>query len=135
MNTAIRWHDAEIETAGFFDLLGPKGQALDARAFGVLATREDASAMIDQDYLGGAEDSEWTAFFVESMVEFLVWSRAPAGQINAEDLDWLAGQVAHQPSPSMGALLFALVRELNDVPERLTVLAMRHARNRRAASH
>ena len=135
MSTAIRWHDAAFDTAGFHDLLGPKGQGLDARAFGVLATREQAGAMIDQDFLGGADDPEWTAFFVESMVEFLVWSRSPAGQMAPEDLDWLIGQVGQTPSPSMGALLFALVRELNEVPERLTALALRHARNRHAAFH
>jgi hypothetical protein len=135
MSTAIRWHDADIDSAGYVDLLGPKGQGLDARAFGVLASHEQASAMVAQDHLCGVDDAEWTAFFVESMVEFLVWSRSPAGQLCAEDLDWLIGQMGQTPSPSMGALLFALVRELNDVPERLTALALRHARNRRAALH
>ncbi len=117
------------------DLPGPRPFRVDARAFRVLASHEQASAMIDQDYLGGDGDSEWTAFFVESMVEFLVWSHAPAGRFTEADIDWLEAQIAKGVSPSLPALLFALVRELNAVPERLTALALCYSGNRRAALH
>lgn len=147
MGVAIRWQDPLrqnplIEKAGFYDLLGAKGgflgakgEALDARAFGVLASHEEAQGMIRKDRLAAANDPEWTAFFVESMVEFLVWSRSPAGKIAPEDVEWLAAEIAQGTLPSMPALLFALVRELNEVPERLTALAMRHARNRHGVMH
>lgn len=135
MGAIIRMLQPQPEANVFHDLLGPKPQPFDARAFQVLATREQASAMIEQDHIGGAGDSEWTALFVESMVEFLVWSSAPAGRLTASDIDWLEAHIAMGVSPSMPALLFALVRELNEVPERLTALALKHAGNRRAALH
>lgn len=135
MGIAIRWPDPLIEQAGIYDLLAPKGEALDARAFGVLATYEQAQAMIRQDRLADAQDAEWSAFFIESMVEFLVWSRSPAGTISTDDLDWLAAELAQGVSPTLPALLFALVRELNEVPERLTAMALRFSRNRHAALH
>lgn len=135
MGVAIRWPNPQVEQAGIHDFLGPKGEALDARAFGLIATREQAADMLAQDRFHSAEDSEWTALFVESMVEFLVWSRSPAGQLAAEDLDWLLAEIGPVPSSSVPALLFALVRELNEVPERLTALALRFSRNRHVALH
>lgn len=134
MGAIIRMTQPQSDAEVFQELLG-FSQPVDARAFQVIASREQARYMIDQDHLGGAGDAEWTALFVEAMVEFLVWSHAPAGRITPEDLDWLEAQMAQGISPSMPALLFALVRELNDVPERLTVLALKHRGNRRAALH
>lgn len=135
MGAIIRTLHPQADTAVFHDLLGAKPQPVDARAFQVLASREQAHAMIDHDYLGGGNDPEWTALFVESMVEFLVWSHAPAGKLTASDIDWLDAQIGRGISPSMPALLFALVRELNEVPERLTAMALKHSGNRRAAQH
>jgi hypothetical protein len=104
---------------------------IDRRAFSSLATREEAEYLFQLDHSrGGHVDNEWTAFFVESMVEFLIWQREPWGLIREDDLDWLVGLTADAPSPSLSALLFALVRELNSAPERLMTLALRHAKGR-----
>ena len=103
---------------------------LDRRAFSTLSTREEAEYLFVLDHSRGAADTEWTAFFVESMVEFLIWQREPWGLIREDDLDWLLGLTADAPSPSLAALLFALVRELNASPERLTALALKHAKGR-----
>lgn len=135
MGAIIRNLQPQQDTAVFHDLLGMTTQPVDARAFQVLASHEQAQTMVDQDYLSGANDPEWTAFFVECMVEFLVWSHAPAGKLMASDIAWLEAQIERGISPSMSALLFALVRELNEVPERLTMLALKHSGNRRAALH
>lgn len=134
MGAIIRMLQPQSDAGVFQDFLGPT-QPVDARAFQVIASREQARAMIDQDHLGGPDEAEWTAFFVEAMVEFLVWSHAPAGRITPDDLDWLEANIMLGVSPSMPALLFALVRELNEVPERLTALALKHSGNRRAALH
>lgn len=124
-----------LEKAGLLDAPAPIAEQLDARAFIVIQSREEAEYLVMLDHSQGRDDTEWNAFFVESMVEFLVWQNAPCGRLSTSDLDWLMGLAADAPSPSMPALLFALVRELNDVPERLTALAMRHAKNRLAALH
>jgi hypothetical protein len=104
---------------------------VDRRAFSSIATREEAEYLLQLDHSRGAtQDPEWTAFLVESFVEFLVWQREPWGVIREDDLDWLIGVTADAPSPSLATLLFALVRELNGAPERLTALALKHARGR-----
>lgn len=103
---------------------------LDNRAFSTLASREEAEYLFVLDHSRGGADLEWTAFFVESLVGFLVWQREPWGLVREDDLDWLMGLCADAPSPSVPALLFALVRELNASPERLTALALKCAGNR-----
>ncbi|MFY8113591.1 MAG: hypothetical protein ACOVOC_05205, partial [Rhabdaerophilum sp.] len=118
-----------IETLGWPECPASLAEQLDARAFLILATREQAEALIREDMLKGDTDPVWTAYFVEAMVEYLVWQNAPAGRISADDLAWLVGHMAGESSPSMPALLFALVRELNEVPEALTALALKHSRN------
>ena len=103
---------------------------LDRRAFTTLASREEAEYLLLLDHSRGTNDSEWTAFFVESFVEFLVWKSQPWGAVGESDVDWLVGIVADAPSPSAPALLFALVRELNEAPERLISLALKHSKGR-----
>ncbi len=122
--------DPVLEQAGFHDMPAPIAERLDSRAFVVVQNREEAEYLLMLDHANGAENNEWTAFFVESLVEFLVWQNAPCGKLSESDLDWFVGMVADAPSPSIAALLFALVRELNEAPERLIALALKHSRNR-----
>ncbi|MCZ8183163.1 MAG: hypothetical protein O9322_09350 [Beijerinckiaceae bacterium] len=124
-----------IETVGWPECPASLAEQLDARAFLILENRSQAEDMIREDMLKGQDDPVWTAYFVEAMVEYLVWQNAPAGRIGAEDLAWLVDHLAGEPSPSMPALLFALVRELTDVPEALTALALKHSRNRLRGWH
>ncbi|MCZ8374630.1 MAG: hypothetical protein O9342_04575 [Beijerinckiaceae bacterium] len=124
-----------LETVGLPECPASLAEQLDARAFLILESREQAEALIREDMLKGHADTEWTAYFVEAMVEFLVWQNAPAGRIGKDDLVWLVDHLSGEASPSMPALLFALVRELNDVPEALTALALKHSRNRLRAWH
>ncbi len=126
--------DPVLEQAGFLDSLAPIAERLDRRAFVVVQNRAEAEYLLTLDHANGVDDNEWTAFFVESMVEFLVWQNQPCGRISETDLDWFFGIAADAPSPSVPALLFALVRELNEVPERLVAMAMKHSRNRLAGS-
>ena len=124
-----------LEQAGIIRALPPLAERLDTRAFAILASREEAEAMFVEDRLREGADPEWTAYFVECLVEFLVWQNAPAGRLSQSDLDWLVGLIGDAPSPSVPALLFSLVRELNEAPERLVALAMRFSRNRFVRSH
>lgn len=124
-----------LEQAGIIRALPPLAERLDTRAFAILASREEAEAMFIEDRLREGADPEWTAYFVECLVEFLVWQNAPAGRLSHSDLDWLVGLIGDAPSPSVPALLFALVRELNEAPERLVALAMRFSRNRFVRAH
>jgi hypothetical protein len=118
---------------GSLDELATGATEFDPRAFTILSSREEAEYLVMLDHMEGQRDAEWTAFFVEAMVDFLVWRNRPSGVLAERELDWLILVVADAPSPSVPALLFALVRELNEVPERLMTLALKHAKGRLSA--
>lgn len=124
-----------LEQVGLTGALAPIADRLDSRAFVVIQNREEAEYLLALDHAKANEATEWTSYFVESLVEFLVWQNHPCGKVSETDLDWLIGVVADAPSPSVPALLFALVKELNDVPERLIALALKHAHHRLMAAH
>ena len=124
-----------LEQAGLLDMPAPIAERLDPRSFVVVQSREEAEYLMVLDHSNGKNDSAWTALFVESLVEFLVWQNHPCGKVSESDLDWFVGMVADTASPSIPALLFALVRELNEVPERLMALAMQFSKNRLQAMH
>lgn len=114
-------------------LASADGQPLDSRSFVTLRDRDEAEELLLADRAHVAADTEWTAYLVECMVEFLVWREQPGGVISESNLDWLLGMVADKPSVSIPALLFRLVCELNAVPERLMSLALKHSQNRHGA--
>lgn len=93
-------------------------------------SRGEAEYLLALDHSNGHSNPEWTAFLVESLVGYLVWQNLPWGQVTEDDADWLIGLVADAPSPSVPALVFALVREVNEAPERLIALALRFGENR-----
>ena len=115
---------------GLDHLPQPQSVPLDPNAFAPVTTREEAEYLLTLDHSGDRHGPEWRAFLVEALVGFLVWQNRPFGDITESDLDWFLGMVSDAPSPSLPALLFALARELNDVPERLMALALRHGHNR-----
>lgn len=115
------------------DLTATGATEFDPRAFAVVSSHDEAEYLVMLDHTNGIRDAEWTAFFVEAMVDFLIWRNRPCGVLAERELDWLVGIAADAPSPSVPALLFALVRELNDAPERLMALALKHSRGRLAA--
>ena len=119
-----------LEQAGLIVEPASVSEQLDTRAFVVIPDRAEAETLFTLDHSRGVRDPEWKAFFVESLVEFLVWQSHPYGRLSESDLNWLMRLVADSPSPSTPALLFALVRKLNDVPERLVALALMHSDNR-----
>jgi hypothetical protein len=103
---------------------------LDPRGLGAAVSREEAEYLLMLDHYGAESGPEWRAFLIEALVGFLVWQRQPFGEMIETDLEWFLGLVADAPSPALPALLFALVRELNDAPERLMALALKHAEGR-----
>jgi|GEM_PF-1911146 len=112
-----------------------RAERLDHRAFTAVRTRSEAEYLMMLDHAKSTpdfdvEEREWRAFFVESMVEYLIWQHQPWGSMAEAELDWFIGLAGDAPSPSLPALLFALVREMNDVPERLIALALKHPKGR-----
>ena len=89
-----------LEQAGLIVEPASVSEQLDTRAFVVIPDRAEAETLFTLDHSRGVRDPEWKAFFVESLVEFLVWQSHPYGRLSESDLNWLMGLVADSPSPS-----------------------------------
>lgn len=81
-----------------------------------LMNRREAEQLFIIDAAKDARDPQWESYFVEQLVEFLVHSRRPTGVITEADADWLVSQFDQEPSPSVPALLRALVSEAETIP-------------------
>lgn len=94
-------------------------------AFRAPMNRREAEVLFDLDAEETGKSPGWTAYFVESLVEFLVFDRLPLGRIAANDTAWLCWMIGKEPSGSVPALLRALVLQTEDTPEPIVELAMR----------
>lgn len=102
----------------------------DHSAAGLVTTREEAEFLLMLDHSGARTGPEWRAFLVKALVEFLAFRDGAGNEMREPDLDWLLGLVADAPSPSLPALLFALACTVEDAPERLIALTLKHGQDR-----
>lgn len=92
--------------------------------FKPLMSRREAEILFEIDGAQTGESPTWESHFVESLVEFLVYSQRPTGRISQVDADWLVAMVGSEWSPSIPALIKALVLQAEDVPACIMRLAM-----------
>ncbi len=95
-------------------------EAADADGLGVA----DAMFAID----GAAQDksAEWAPFFVDTLVDIVVWGERPTGVVNAAMADWLLSRMTMDGARATGvhqALLVALVREAQSCDPRIAAAA------------
>lgn len=90
-----------------------------------VVTRREAEIMFEIDAAQSGTSKDWTAYFVETMVEFLVFGSRPTGRISQENADWLMTMVGEFFSPSVPVLFRALILQAEDVPASVVQYAMR----------
>ena len=105
--------------------LVPNAEAPFEVSFKPVMTRREAEVLFEIDAAQSAENPAWSAYFVESLVEFLVYGSRPTGRISDGDAAWLVASVGKDVSPSVPALVRALVLQAEAVPECIIRLAMR----------
>lgn len=89
-----------------------------------LMTRREAEILFEIDAAQTGESPSWESHFVESIVEFVVFNQRPTGRISEADAAWLVAMIGTDRSPSIPALMRALVLQAEDVPAGLIRLAM-----------
>jgi len=92
--------------------------------FKPLMSRREAEILFEIDGAQTGESPAWESHFVESLVEFVVFGQRPTGRIAQADADWLVAMIGSDWSPSIPALLKALVLQSEDVPASIMRLAM-----------
>jgi hypothetical protein len=86
-------------------------------------TEADNLMMIDAAQSG--ESAAWEAYFVETLTEFLLFRARPTARVSAEDEAWLLASMGEEPSPSLPALMKALVAQAEDLSPALMACARR----------
>ncbi|WP_342361968.1 hypothetical protein [Terrarubrum flagellatum] len=69
---------------------------------------------------------EWTSFFVDTLVDILVWGERPTGVVTPAMADWVLARIKLEGERAAGshrALLVALVREAHVCDPRLAAVA------------
>jgi len=92
-----------------------------------LASRAEAEFLFVIDRLGHVGGADWFPVAVRAMRDFIVWEQRPTGYVTESDVDWLVGLVGDRPTAFGRAVVFAVVRESESAPPRLSELAMRAA--------
>ncbi|MCA0424375.1 MAG: hypothetical protein LCH61_13825 [Proteobacteria bacterium] len=87
--------------------------------------RREAEIMFEIDAAQSGKSKDWTAYFVESMVEFLVFGSRPTGRISPNDAAWLMTMVGEHFSPSVPELFRALILQTEEVPSSILQYAMK----------
>ncbi|THD43593.1 MAG: hypothetical protein E7774_12535 [Bradyrhizobium sp.] len=81
-----------------------------------MVTREAADELFAVERAGLANAPEWTEFFVEMIVEHVVWQVAERGVIEDADAKWLAERVAECCTNNALAALAAALGEARRAP-------------------
>ena len=97
--------------------------------------RDEADVLIALDRAVPSKDPTWSAFAIQTVVDFVVWTSRPTGRIDRETAEWLVGSLGCGTGPTDVALAIAFeaVRESDGADERLVAFVMRSTAGRRAA--
>jgi hypothetical protein len=90
-----------------------------------IVTREEAEFLFTVDRLGHVGGNDWFPVAVQALRDHIVWDNRPTGHVTEADADWLIGLVGDRPTAFGRAVVFAVVREAETIPPRLSELAMR----------
>jgi hypothetical protein len=79
---------------------------------GVVTEKDAETAFLLNERLGEQADEAWTPFFVEALVDFVVWQAEPAGYVSQANADWLIHHITHSGHIGSAAELELLVKTL-----------------------
>jgi hypothetical protein len=97
--------------------------------------RDEADMLIALDRAIPSKDASWSAFAIQTVVDFVVWTSRPTGRIDRETAEWLVASLGCGTGPTDVALAIAFeaVRESDGADELLVAFVMRSTAGRRAA--
>ncbi|MFN3892866.1 MAG: hypothetical protein ACK4MV_20910 [Beijerinckiaceae bacterium] len=79
-------------------------------------TRTEAEALFELDRDIADKHEEWTAFFVETVTDYIVWQSRPTGLINGAQAEWLLAQADIGCTLNAFAVLVNVLAEADRVP-------------------
>ena len=94
--------------------------------------RDEADILIALDRAVARKHCSWSAFAVQTVVDFVVWTSRPTGYVDRDAALWLVASLSAGtgPGPVAEAIAFDVVREAERSDEALLAFVMRSARGR-----
>ena len=99
-----------------------------------IESRDECDVLIALDRAVEDKVPAWSAFVIQAIVDYVVWTSRPTGMIDRETAQWLTTSLAAGNGPTNVALAiaFEVVRECDRADEILVTFVMRWARGRAA---
>jgi hypothetical protein len=101
----LRAIDAETVRRLRYDLF--RGDAL---------TRDEAEALFDIARSAPSECGDWAEFFVDTIVDYLLWQQRPSAVLSEAQAEWLISQVDRTDTLPAFAILVAVLEEAHRTP-------------------
>jgi hypothetical protein len=97
-----------------------------------IESRDECDVLIALDRAVADKAGAWSAFVIQSVVDYVVWTSRPTGMIDRDMALWLTTSLAAGTGPTHVALAIAFeaVRECERADELLVTFVMRWARGR-----
>lgn len=94
--------------------------------------RDEADLLVALDRAVPEKHCTWSAFVIQTVVDFVVWTSRPTGYVDQETASWLVASLSAGcgPSPIAEAIAFDVVREAERADEILIAFVMRSTRGR-----
>jgi hypothetical protein len=94
--------------------------------------RDEADTLIALDRAVASKHCSWSAFAIQAVVDFVVWTSRPTGYVDGETARWLVASLSAGSGPSAvaQAIAFDVVREAERADEALLAFVMRSAGGR-----
>lgn len=94
--------------------------------------RDEADVLIALDRAVAAKHGTWSAFMIQAVVDYVVWTSRPTGYVDHEMATWLVASLSAGQGPSLvaQAIAFEVVREAERSDATLVAFVMRSARGR-----
>ena len=104
-----------LENAAFIDVHTVQRLRRDIFEDGVVE-RQDAEALFAVERRGVPSCAEWRDFFIEAVVDHLLWQTRPSGVLNEEQAAWVIAQADRTRTLTAFAILVALLDEAERTP-------------------
>jgi hypothetical protein len=79
---------------------------------GVVTEKDAETAFLLNDRVGAKADPSWAPFFVEALVDYVVWQAEPAGYVSQANADWMIERITRSGHVDSAAELELLVKTL-----------------------
>ena len=79
-------------------------------------SQDEADVLFDLERAARPRCPEWGEFFVETIVDFLLWQQRPSGVLNEAQAEWLIAQTDRTATLTAFAVLVAVLEEAHRTP-------------------